>query len=106
MYVSKPDKLLSKKKKFLAALKRTGWSITVKPLRIDLLARYKAIIMSGDDIFVSVVRELRRLGIKVEVWIFKKSGSQALVKEVGKKHIHYFDDILDQIQLTGEESQT
>ncbi|MFX0048719.1 MAG: hypothetical protein ACFE8G_11205 [Candidatus Hermodarchaeota archaeon] len=67
MYVSKPDKLLSKKKKFLAALKRTGWSIIVKPLRIDLLGRYKAIIVSGDNIFVSVVRELRRLGIKVEV---------------------------------------
>ena len=84
MYLGNPKRVYPKKEKFFAALEKTGWSITKKPLRVNEEGRpsqsgvdevmfqhicdfaqegayEKAIIVSGDNIFVSVVKELRKL---------------------------------------------
>lgn len=125
MYLGNPRVVYPKKEKFFVALEKTGWSITKKPLRVDDLGRpsqsgvdeimfqhicdfakegayEKAIIVSGDNIFVNVVRELRKLNVKVEVWSFRKSFSRALIWEVGKERAHYLDDILEEIRLKSE----
>ena len=125
MYLGTPDIIFPKKEKFFAALERTGWSITKKPLRTDRsgkLAQYgvdevmfqhicefakegayeKAIIVSGDNIFVKVVRKLKDLDIKVDVWSFRKSLSRALIWEVGRDNVFYLDNILDEIRLKDE----
>ena len=59
----------------------------------------KAIIVSGDSAFVSVVKELKELDIDVEVWSFRISISQAIIKEVSSNHVHYFDDFMEEITL-------
>lgn len=125
MYLGKPRVVYPKKQKFFAALEKTGWSIVQKPLRIDQSGRPsqygvdeamfqnicdfaeegaydKAIIVSGDKIFVSVVKELKKLEVEVDVWSFRKSLSRALVWEVGREHVFYLDDIVDEIKLNSE----
>ena len=125
MYLGKPRVVYPKKQKFFAALEKTGWSIIQKPLRVNEAGRpsqsgvdeamfqnicdfaeegayEKAIIVSGDNIFVSVVKELKKLDIEVDVWSFKKSLSRALIWEAGREHVFYLDDILDEIRLDSE----
>jgi len=122
MYVGTPSFVFPKKKKFFRALDKIGWQISEKPLKINPSGIYsqegvdekmfldiynlakdgtyeKAIIVSGDNMFVGVVRELKEASIEVEVWSFRKSLSRALIWEVGKESVHYLDDILDQITL-------
>ena len=122
MYLGKPRIVYPKKQKFFAALEKTGWSIIQKPLRIDESGRLsqsgvdeamfqniydfaeegayeKAIIVSGDNIFVSVVKELKKLEVEVDVWSFRKSFSRALIWEAGREHAFYLDNILDEIKL-------
>ena len=122
MYLGRPRVVYPKKQKFFAALEKTGWSIIQKPLRIDESGRPsqsgvdeamfqnicdfadegaydKAIIVSGDNIFVNVVKELKKLDIEVDVWSFRKSLSRALIWEAGREHVFYLDNILDEIKL-------
>lgn len=125
MYLGKPRIVYPKKQKFFAALEKIGWSIIQKPLRIDESGRpsqsgvdeamfqnicdfaeegayEKAIIVSGDNIFVSVVKELRKLDVEVDVWSFRKSFSRALIWEVGREHAFYLDNILDEISFKND----
>ena len=103
-------------------LTRQGWSIIETPLKIhasgkttqngveDVMfldiyefakegAYDKAIIVSGDSAFVGVVKELKELGVDVEVWSFRISLSKALKNEVGPENVHYFDDVMEEITL-------
>lgn len=125
MYMGKPRVIFPKKQRFIDALEFTGWSITEKPLKIkpsgkrsqngvdEIMflniydfaeegAYEKAIIVSGDKIFVGVVKRLKELKIKVDIWSFRKSISRALIKEAGVENIYYLDDILDEIKLDGK----
>ena len=122
MYLGKPRVVYPKKKKFYKALEQIGWLIVEKPLKIhpsgkrsqqgvdekmfldiyDLSqdeAYEKAIIVSGDSVFVDVIRELKEAKVKIDVWSFRKSLSRAIVWEVGKEHIFFLDDILEEIKL-------
>jgi len=114
--------VFSKKKRFFRALDHIGWLIAEKPLKIDpsgkrsqqgvdekmFLDIYdlakneayeKAIIVSGDNVFIEVIRELKEADIEVDVWSFRKSLSRMLIWEVGKEHIFFLDDILEEIKL-------
>ena len=125
MYMGKPSVIFPKKQRFIDALEFAGWSITEKPLKIkpsgkrsqngvdetmfmDIYdfakegAYDKAIIVSGDGIFVGVVKRLKELETKVEIWSFRKSISRALIKEAGVENVHYLDDIIDEIKLEGK----
>ncbi|MBY9004224.1 MAG: NYN domain-containing protein [Candidatus Lokiarchaeota archaeon] len=57
------------------------------------------IIVSGDSDFVPVVKKLKDLNKKVEVWSFRKNLSQQLGGLLDPESIYYIDDILDQIRL-------
>ena len=127
MYLGEPSNIFPKKEKFFAALERTDWSITKKPLRTDRSGKLaqcgvdevmfqhicdfakegayeKAIIVSGDNIFVKVVRKLKDRDIEVDVWSFRKSFSRALIWEVGRDNVFYLDNILEEIRLKDEKS--
>lgn len=123
IYLGRPRVVYPKKQKFFSALEKTGWSIIQKPLQIDQTtgrpsqngvdeamfqnicdfaregAYEKAIIVSGDNIFVSVVKELKKLDVEVDVWSFRMSFSRALIWEVGKEHAFYLDDVIGEIKL-------
>ena len=57
------------------------------------------IIVSGDSDFVPVVKKLKDLNKKVEVWSFKKNLSHQLKDLLDHESIYYIDDVLDQIRL-------
>ena len=127
MYLGSQRVVFPKNQKFFDALIKQGWFIIETPLKIhssrrrkqgaestsgveDIMfldmcdftkegAYEKAIIVSGDSTFVSVVKELKELDIDIEVWSFRISISQALIKEVGSNHVHYFDDFMEDITL-------
>lgn len=125
MYMGKPRVIFPKKQRFIDALKFNGWSITEKPLKIKPSGKQsqsgvdeimfldiydlakedtyeKAIIVSGDGIFVGVVKTLKELKIKVEIWSFRKSISRALIKEAGAENVYYLDDVIKEIKLEGK----
>ena len=122
MYLGKPRVVYPKKQKFFDALEKTGWVLSEKPLKVsvsgemsqsgidqvmflDLFvlaeseAYEKAIIVSGDNVFVEAVKILKKLNKQVEVWSFRNSLSRALIWEVGRENIYYLDNILEEIML-------
>ena len=58
-----------------------------------------AVLVSGDGDFVPVVKKVKEMGKKVEIWAFKYSLANALVEEVGAENVNHIDDILDEIKL-------
>ena len=122
MYLGKPRVVYPKKQKFFDMLLKQGWIITETPLKVhssgktsqngveDLMfldiydfakegAYEKAIIVSGDSAFVGVVKELKELGMDIDVCSFRISLSKALIHEVGPENVYYFDDIMEEITL-------
>ena len=120
MYLGKPDNLRPEKKGFYRALRKIGWSIQEKPLRKDMFGNQSqygldelmlsdisilaeedayevAIIVSGDSIFSNVIMKLKGIGKKVELWGFRDTISQSLIKITGIKNVQYLDDILEEI---------
>ena len=57
-----------------------------------------AILLSGSEGLVEVVIRLKELGKGIEIWSFRESLSQALIREAGEENIYYIDDILDKIK--------
>ena len=127
MYLGKPRIVFQKKQNFFNALEKTGWILNERPLKVsasgemsqngvdqvmflDLFvlaeaeAFEKAIIVSGDKIFVEAIKVLKKLNKQVEVWSFRNSLSRALIWEVGRERVHYLDDVLDEIVLKDEKS--
>jgi uncharacterized LabA/DUF88 family protein len=128
MYLGKPRVVFRKKQNFFNALEKTGWILNEKPLKIsasgamsqsgvdqvmflDLFvlaeaeAFEKAIIVSGDQIFVEAIKMLKKLNKQIEVWSFRNSLSRALIWEVGRENVHYLDDVIDEIALKDGKSK-
>ena len=57
------------------------------------------IIVSGDSDFVPVVKKLKDLNKKVEIWSFRRLLSQQMMDLLDPENIHFMDDFLDQIRL-------
>lgn len=57
------------------------------------------IIVSGDSDFVPVVKKLKDLNKKVEIWSFRKLLSQQMMDLLDPENIYFIDDFLDQIRL-------
>ncbi len=58
-----------------------------------------AVLVSGDGDFVPIVKKLKELDKKVEIWAFRYSLANALKEELGKGNIYYIDDILSEIKM-------
>ena len=58
-----------------------------------------AILVSGDGDFIPVVKKLKELDKKIELWAFRYSLSNALREELKNKDIYYLDDILSEIKM-------
>ena len=58
-----------------------------------------AVLVSGDGDFVPILKKLKELDKKMEVWAFRYSLANALREEVEQENIHYLDDILSKIKM-------
>ena len=58
-----------------------------------------AVLVSGDGDFVPVVKKVKGLDKKVEVWAFSYSLANTLKEELGQENIYYIDDILSTIEM-------
>ncbi len=121
LYMGLPKNLFPKKKRFVVYLEKQGFVIISKRIKesahgkkrqvgVDI-AIYKhmtelasedaydtAVLVSGDEDLLDAVREVKKFGKRVEIWGFKNSTSQKLIKEVGVENMRYVDDILDDIR--------
>jgi len=58
-----------------------------------------AVLVSGDGDFVPVVKKIKELDKKVEVWAFRYSLANVLKVELKQENIFYLDDILSKITI-------
>ncbi len=58
-----------------------------------------AVLVSGDGDFVPVVKKVKKLNKKVELWAFRYSLANTLKGEVEQENIYYLDDILSKIKM-------
>ncbi len=58
-----------------------------------------AVLVSGDGDFIPVVKKVKKLNKKVELWAFRYSLANALKGELEQENIHYLDDILSKIKF-------
>jgi uncharacterized LabA/DUF88 family protein len=58
-----------------------------------------SVLVSGDGDFVPVVKKLKEIGKKVEIWAFRYSLANALKEEIEPESIHYFEDNLSKITI-------
>ncbi len=58
-----------------------------------------AVLVSGDGDFVPVVKKVKKLNKKVELWAFRYSLANTLKGEVEQEDIYYLDDILSKIKM-------
>lgn len=122
MFMGFPKEIFPKKKRLLNALEKTGWYIVSKPIAIllsgkkiqngvdeemlNLITQFaredyfeKAIIISGDQIFIRAIQYLRSQNKLVEVWSFERSLSHLLKAAAGENHVYYLDEIVDELIL-------
>lgn len=59
-----------------------------------------AVLVSGDGDFVPVVKKVKEMDKKVEIWAFRYSLANALKEEVNEENLHYLDDILSKIKIS------
>ncbi len=58
-----------------------------------------AVLVSGDGDFVPVVKKVKKLNKKIELWAFRYSLANALKGEFEQENIYYLDDILSKITI-------
>jgi len=58
-----------------------------------------AVLVTGDGDFLPVVKKIKELNKKPEVWAFKYSLANALMEELDEDRIFHIDDILNEIKL-------
>jgi uncharacterized LabA/DUF88 family protein len=59
----------------------------------------RAVLVSGDGDFLPVVKKIKELLKKVEIWAFSYSLANALKEELDQNDIHYLDDVLSNLKL-------
>jgi len=59
----------------------------------------KIVLVSGDGDFVPVVKKVKELGKKIEIWSFRKLLSENLKMEAGKENCYFMDSILNRIKM-------
>jgi len=57
------------------------------------------ILVSGDGDFLPVIKKVKALGKRMELWAFQYSLAYILKDEVGDENIHYIDEVLDKIKI-------
>ena len=120
IYLGILENLYPKKRRFIDYLVSKGYVIQSRPVkntpegkkvqkRIDLFIYRdivelgiedtydKAILVSGDGDFVEIVRKLKHLEKRIEIWAFKHSTSKKLIEEAGKENVHFINEILSDI---------
>jgi len=58
-----------------------------------------AILVSGDGDFIPVIKKVKELKKKIEIWAFRYSLANALKDELVPEKINYLDDILNEIKM-------
>ena len=58
-----------------------------------------AVLVSGDGDFVPVLRKVKELDKKVELWAFRYSLANTLKEQLEQGDIHYLDDVLNKIKM-------
>ena len=58
-----------------------------------------AILVSGDGDFVPVIKKMKYLGKKIELWAFEYSLAKILIDEVGEEFIFLIDDFLEELKI-------
>jgi uncharacterized LabA/DUF88 family protein len=58
-----------------------------------------AVLVSGDGDFIPVVKMVKELDKKVEIWAFRYSLANVLSQELEPEDIYYLDDILSDIKI-------
>ena len=58
-----------------------------------------AVLVSGDGDFVPVVKKVKKLNKKAELWAFRYSLANALKGELEQENLYYLDDILSEIKM-------
>ena len=82
------------------AEKKVDISIAVDTISLAYENAYDtAVLVSGDGDFVPVVKKLREIGKRVELWAFKYSLANTLKEEIGYDNIYYLDDVLSKLKL-------
>lgn len=122
MFMGLPKKITKSLRKFINYLKKGGYIIMPIPVEetpegikrqkgidifmyqqstelADIDSYDKAVLVSGDGDFVLIIKKLKELDKKIEVWSFKKSFSRKLRREAGLGSFQYIDTILDEIEF-------
>ena len=58
-----------------------------------------AVLVSGDGDFLPVVKKVKELKKRIEIWAFNYSLANTLREELNQGNIYYIDDILDIIKI-------
>ncbi|MFW9989700.1 MAG: NYN domain-containing protein [Candidatus Odinarchaeota archaeon] len=58
-----------------------------------------AVLVSGDGDFLPVIKKVKKLNKKVELWAFRYSLANILKEELEIGNIYYLDDILNTIKI-------
>lgn len=58
-----------------------------------------AILISGDGDFLPVIKKLKQLNKKFEIWAFRYSLANTIKEEVESNSLFYLDDILNDLRL-------
>jgi uncharacterized LabA/DUF88 family protein len=58
-----------------------------------------AVLVSGDGDFLPVVKKIKEMDKKVEVWAFRYSLARTLKEELSQENTYYLDDVLSEIKI-------
>ena len=58
-----------------------------------------AVLVSGDGDFIPVIKKLKKLNKKLEIWAFKYSLANSIKEKVDANNIFYIDDVLSDIRI-------
>lgn len=125
MYMGIPETVYPKKRRFLDYLVSQGYVIQSRPVKttpsgkkiqkqLDIFLYRdiaelatddvfdRAVLVSGDSDFIEIVRKLKQLEKRIEIWAFKHSASKKLIEEAGRENVHFINDILSDITSNGK----
>ncbi|NHJ24628.1 MAG: NYN domain-containing protein [Candidatus Lokiarchaeota archaeon] len=122
IYMGFPPELYPKKRRFIKYLDAQGFVIQSKEIKVSPNGKKaqkgvdiyiyrdivelaeedsydKAILVSGDSDFVDIIKRLQELKKDYEIWGFRESISNQLIRIAGDFKVHYIEDILPEIKI-------